>query len=105
MTVTRGGAIDTCCTSSPELSTARGEREIGTPGTTRLGIFNENKPNMIGQITAALAAAGLNVSEFTNKSKGEFAYTLVDVEGEVRDELKQEILAIDGVIRARKIEG
>jgi D-3-phosphoglycerate dehydrogenase / 2-oxoglutarate reductase len=75
-----------------------------TPGTTRLGIFNENKPNMIGQITAALAAAGLNVAEFTNKSRGEFAYTLVDVEGEVRDELKAEILAIDGVIRARKIE-
>jgi D-3-phosphoglycerate dehydrogenase / 2-oxoglutarate reductase len=76
-----------------------------TPGTTRLGIFNENKPNMIGQITAVLAGAGLNVSEFTNKSKGEYAYTLVDVEGQVRDELKQQILAIDGVIRARKIEG
>lgn len=75
-----------------------------TPGTTRLGIFNENKPNMIGQITAALAAAGLNVSEFTNKSRGDYAYTLVDVEGEVRDELKQEILAIEGIIRARKIE-
>lgn len=83
----------------PEVVMAR------TPGTTRLGIFNENKPNMIGQITAVLAVAGLNVAEFTNKSKGEFAYTLVDVEGEVRDELKREILAIDGVIRARKIEG
>ena len=81
----------------PEVLMAR------TPGTTRLGIFNENKPNMIGQITAALGDAGLNVSEFTNKSKGDFAYTLVDVEGEVRDELKSRILAIDGVIRARKI--
>ncbi len=82
----------------PEVVMAR------TPGTTRLGIFNENKPNMIGQITAALAEAGLNVAEFTNKSKGEYAYTLVDVEGEVEDELKERILAIDGVIRARKIE-
>ncbi|GAA5157463.1 phosphoglycerate dehydrogenase [Ornithinimicrobium tianjinense] len=81
----------------PEVQMAR------TPGTTRLGIFNENKPNMIGQITAALGDAGLNVSEFTNKSKGDFAYTLVDVEGEVRDELKSQILAIDGIIRARKI--
>ena len=81
----------------PEVVMAR------TPGTTRLGIFNENKPNMIGQITAALAEAGLNVAEFTNKSKGEVAYTLVDVEGEVHDELKESILAIDGVIRARKI--
>ena len=81
----------------PEVVMAR------TPGTTRLGIFNENKPNMIGQITAVLADAGLNVAEFTNKARGDYAYTLVDVEGEVHDELKQTILAIDGVIRARKI--
>jgi D-3-phosphoglycerate dehydrogenase len=82
----------------PEVVMAR------TPGTTRLGIFNENKPNMIGQITAVLAEAGLNVAEFTNKSQGDYAYTLVDVEGEVLDDLKDQILAIDGVIRARKIE-
>lgn len=75
-----------------------------TPGTTRLGIFNENKPNMIGQITAVLAEAGLNVAEFTNKSRGDHAYTLVDVEGQVEDTLKEQILAIDGIIRARKIE-
>ncbi|QFG68918.1 phosphoglycerate dehydrogenase [Ornithinimicrobium pratense] len=81
----------------PEVIMAR------TPGTTRLGIFNANKPNMIGQITAVLAEAGLNVAEFTNKSRGDYAYTLVDVEGEVRDELKEQILAIDGVIRARKL--
>ncbi|MFX0537658.1 phosphoglycerate dehydrogenase [Ornithinimicrobium sp. Y1847] len=74
-----------------------------TPGTTRLGIFNQNKPNMIGQITAVLADAGLNVSDFTNKSRGDVAYTLVDVEGEVRDDLKEQILGIDGVLRARKI--
>lgn len=81
----------------PDVTMAR------TPGTTRLAIFNENKPNMIGQITRVLGDAGLNVAEFTNKSKGDFAYTLVDVEGEVRDELKDAILAIDGVIRARKV--
>ncbi|WP_109473486.1 phosphoglycerate dehydrogenase [Ornithinimicrobium cavernae] len=76
-----------------------------TPGTTRLGIFNENKPNMIGQITAVLGEAGLNVSEFTNKARGEYAYTLVDVEGEIGSDLKEQILAIDGIIRARRIEG
>ncbi len=83
----------------PEVVMAR------QPGTTRLGMFNENKPNMIGQITALLAGAGLNVAEFTNKAKGDYAYTLVDVEGEVHDELKEEILAIDGIVRARKIDG
>lgn len=83
----------------PEVVMAR------TPGTTRLGIFNENKPTMIGQITGVLGDAGLNVTEFTNKARGDFAYTLVDVEGEVADELKHQILAIDGVIRARKIQG
>ena len=81
----------------PEVIMAR------TPGTTRLGIFNENKPNMIGQITAVLGEAGLNVTEFTNKARGDYAYTLVDVEGEVAPELKQQILAIDGIIRARRI--
>ena len=58
---------------------------------------------MIGQITAVLGEAGLNVAEFTNKSKGDYAYTLVDVEGELRPELKAQILAIDGVIRARRV--
>ncbi|MDO5739355.1 MAG: phosphoglycerate dehydrogenase [Ornithinimicrobium sp.] len=81
----------------PQVQMAR------APGTTRLGIFNQNKPNMIGQITAVLAQAGLNVAEFTNKAQGEHAYTLVDVEGEVQDDLKAAILSIDGVIRARKI--
>lgn len=76
-----------------------------TPGATRLAIFNENKPNMIGQITGVLGDAGLNVSEFTNKARGDYAYTLVDVEGTVADELKQQILAIDGIIRARKVDG
>ena len=81
----------------PEVVMAR------APGTTRLAIFNENKPTMIGQITAVLGEAGLNLAEFTNKAGGDYAYTLVDVEGEVHDELKAQILAIDGVIRARKI--
>ena len=74
-----------------------------TPGTTRLGIFNQNRPTMIGQITGVLGEAGLNVAEFTNRSRGDYAYTLVDVEGEVMDDLKQSILAIDGVVRARKL--
>ncbi len=81
----------------PEVVLAR------TPGTTRLGIFNQNRPTMIGQITGVLGEAGLNVAEFTNRSRGDYAYTLVDVEGEVMDDLKQSILAIDGVVRARKL--
>ncbi|WP_431472984.1 phosphoglycerate dehydrogenase [Ornithinimicrobium sp. W1665] len=81
----------------PEVVMAR------TPGTTRLGIFNQNRPTMIGQITGVLGEAGLNVAEFTNRSRGDYAYTLVDVEGEVQDDLKQAILAIDGVVRARKL--
>ncbi|MCK0111231.1 phosphoglycerate dehydrogenase [Ornithinimicrobium sp. F0845] len=83
----------------PEVVMAR------SPGTTRLGIFNENKPNMIGQITGVLGDAGLNVTEFTNKARGDYAYTLVDVEGDVAPELKEQILAIDGIVRARRIEG
>ncbi|WP_114906104.1 phosphoglycerate dehydrogenase [Ornithinimicrobium murale] len=82
----------------PEVVMAR------SPGTSRLAIFNENKPNMIGQITGVLGDAGLNVTEFTNKAHGDYAYTLVDVEGQLADDLKEQILAIDGVIRARRID-
>ncbi|MDR1833474.1 MAG: 3-phosphoglycerate dehydrogenase, partial [Propionibacteriaceae bacterium] len=50
-------------------------------GTSRIAIANSNVPNMVGQITALVAAEGLNIADLLNKSRGELAYTLVDVEG------------------------
>jgi len=71
------------------------------PNTTRIVIANSNVPNMVGQISTCLAAARINISDLLNKSRGEFAYTLIDTDGTVGDEILKQIRAIDGVLSAR----
>lgn len=70
-------------------------------GSRRLAIANSNVPNMVGQISTVLAEAGLNISDLLNKSRGDLAYTLVDVEGTVPDDVLNRIKGIDGVLSAR----
>lgn len=72
---------------------------------TRIGIINKNVPNMIAQISQVLSSVGNNISNLTNKSKKEYAYTLIDLEGEARPELLEKLNAIDGVIRANLFHG
>jgi D-3-phosphoglycerate dehydrogenase len=67
----------------------------------RVGIANANVPNMLGQISTAMAAAGLNIHTMLNKSKREMAYTLVDVDSEVPTELLRAVAAIKGVLAVR----
>jgi D-3-phosphoglycerate dehydrogenase len=74
-----------------------------TEGTSRVAIANSNVPNMVGQISTLVAEAGLNISNLLNKSRGELAYTLVDVEGEVPQALLAKIRRIEGVLSARVI--
>jgi len=71
------------------------------PNTTRLGVANRNVPNMVGQISTALAAHGTNIADLLNKSRGEYAYTLIDADGAVGERLLAEIRAIEGVLSAR----
>ncbi len=71
------------------------------PGTARIAVANSNVPNMVGQMSTLLAGAGINISELLNKSRGEVAYTLIDVEGAVDRALLDRIRAIDGVLSAR----
>ena len=73
------------------------------PGTTRIAVANSNVPNMVGQVSTLLAAAGLNIAELLNKSRGEYAYTLIDTEGQVDDALLGRIRAIAGVLSARSL--
>jgi D-3-phosphoglycerate dehydrogenase len=75
------------------------------PGTTRLGVANRNVPNMVGQISTALAAHGINIADLLNKSRGEFAYTLIDADGALDEPLLAEISAIGGVLSARILQG
>ena len=67
----------------------------------RIGIANTNVPNMLGQISTAMADAGLNIHNMLNKSKGEMAYTLVDVDSAVSEAVVQKIAGIKGVLAVR----
>jgi len=69
----------------------------------RITIANANVPNMVGQISTDLANAGLNIEDLLNKSIGDFAYTIVDVNKEPTAELLAEIRAIDGVLTLRNL--
>ncbi|MGW8183038.1 MAG: 3-phosphoglycerate dehydrogenase family protein [Burkholderiales bacterium] len=67
----------------------------------RLGIANANVPKMVGQISAAVGNARLNIHNMLNKSKGDMAYTLVDVDSPVNAEVIAEIAGIAGVLAVR----
>ena len=69
----------------------------------RLGIANANVPNMLGQISTAMALAGLNIHTMVNKSRGEMAYTLVDVDSPIQPSAIDAIAAIQGVLSVRAI--
>jgi len=71
---------------------------------TRVVIANKNVPNMISQITTLLAAEKINVSDMLNKNKGEVAYNIIDVDGDIGEDTLTKIRAIDGVIMARVIK-
>jgi len=72
-------------------------------GGFRLGVVNSNVPNMVGQISTALADAGLNIVDMLNKSRGNIAYTVVDVDSEVTDATLSSIKSIEGVLSVRSM--
>jgi len=69
----------------------------------RLTLANANVPNMVGQVSTCIANSGLNIEDLLNKSVGEFAYTIVDVNAEPSQELLDEISAIEGVLTLRNL--
>jgi D-3-phosphoglycerate dehydrogenase len=74
-----------------------------TSGATRLAIANENVPNMVGQISTALAAANLNIADLLNKSRGDVAYTLIDVDGAIPEAVVERLRQIGGVLTVRTL--
>jgi D-3-phosphoglycerate dehydrogenase len=77
--------------------------EMARESPYRVAIANANVPNMLGQISTTMAKAGLNIHTMVNRSRGEMAYTLVDVDSPVRDAVIDAISAIDGVLSVRAI--
>jgi len=69
----------------------------------RLAIVNSNVPNMVGQISSALADAGQNIIDMINKSRGELAYTLIDINQPPTDELLGKLGDIEGVLAVRAL--
>ena len=72
-------------------------------GGNRIAIANDNVPNMVGQISTCLAEAGLNIADLLNKSRGDLAYTLIDIDAEVPPAVLERLRAIDGVLAARLV--
>ena len=77
--------------------------EMARESAWRVAIANANVPNMLGQISTAMAMAGLNIHNMVNKSRGEMAYTLVDVDSPVSDAVIGEIATIEGVLSVRSV--
>ncbi|MCE3284140.1 MAG: 3-phosphoglycerate dehydrogenase [Steroidobacteraceae bacterium] len=79
------------------------EAVLPRAGECRLAIANANVPNMVGQISTALADASLNIADLLNKSRGELAYTLIDIDAPVPAAVLNKVRAIHGVLGARVV--
>ena len=69
----------------------------------RITILHKNIPNMLGQFTTLLAEKNMNIALMTNKSKKEYAYTMIDVDSEVSADLEEQLTSVDGVLKVRVI--
>ncbi len=70
----------------------------------RVTIHHKNVTNMITRFTGVFSEAGINISDMVNSSKGEYAYTMIDVDSDITPEFVEKLSAIDGVIRVRVIK-
>jgi len=77
--------------------------EMARESPHRIAIANANVPNMLGQISTTMAQAGLNIHNMVNKSRGEMAYTLVDLDSAAAPEVIARIAHIPGVLSIRAI--
>jgi D-3-phosphoglycerate dehydrogenase len=79
------------------------DRAVNAPKGTRLAITNRNIPKMLGQITAVLADQNINVIDMLNKSRGEIAYNLIDLESSPSAEALTAIASIEDVVKVTLI--
>lgn len=96
------------------LETGNIKNSVNFPNTTlpytgkrRLTAFHKNVPNMVGQITTALSNYNLNIADMVNRSRGDYAYTMIDIENEVNGDiipsLEEKIMQIEGMVTVRVI--
>ena len=75
--------------------------QVPRSGDARICVLHKNIPNMLAQISAVVSADGVNIEAMTNKSRKDFAYTILDIIGEAKESFTKDILSIEGVIRVR----
>ena len=73
-------------------------------GEARICVIHHNIPNTLAQITSIVSGAGMNVENLANKSRKDYAYTMLDVNGKVADAMVEQIKGIEGVIRVRVMQ-
>lgn len=79
--------------------------DMGVRGdNTRILLLHRNVPNMIGQFTRILAEDNMNIADLTNKSKGKYAYTMIDIDSPVPDRVAEELERVKEVLRVRIIK-
>lgn len=78
--------------------------ELARSGEYRLGIIHRNVPNMLSSILAILSGEGVNVENMTNKSRGDYAYTLIDLGSVIPGSALEAVRALDGILRVRVIK-
>lgn len=79
------------------------EADMPRADAYRVTVANKNVPNMVGQISTILADADLNIEDMLNKSRGELAYTIVDLDAGVPDSVIEQLAAIEGVLKVRNL--
>ena len=72
--------------------------------TARITICHKNVPNMIGQLTSVVAGENINVADMVDKSRGDFAYAIIDLDHPVTDALIEKLNAVEGVIKVRVVK-
>ena len=77
--------------------------DMGVRDKTRITILHRNIPNMIGQFTALLAKDNVNIDDMTNKSRGSYAYTMIDVDNDVTEDVVKGLEMIESVLKVRVI--
>ena len=94
-----------CIRDSGNITHSVNYPEVSVPRSTetRVCVLHRNIPNMLTQISGVLAADGNNIETMTNRSKKDYAYTILDVVGEVAEASLDKIQAVDGVIRVRRV--
>ena len=73
-------------------------------GDARICVIHRNIPNILAQITSIVSGAGMNVENLANKSRKDYAYTMLDINGKVSDAMVEKLSAIEGVIRVRVMQ-